>query len=53
MSADIKEGDLPKPPEFEIFHPSIKGVFSQWHLSPFGIGGERFGVAEQWRGLNA
>ena len=44
----LSEDDLPDPGRFAHFHPFIKGVFSQWHPTPFEIGGERFNCAEQW-----
>ena len=39
---------LPQPRDFSAFHPFIKGVFSQWHMTPFSIGGCSFVTAEQW-----
>lgn len=42
------EADLPVPDAYDIFHPFIKGVFSQWHPTPFVVNGERFATAEQW-----
>lgn len=40
--------DLPDPAAFEAFIPFIKGVFSQWHHTPFTLDGEPFVTAEQW-----
>lgn len=45
---DISEDDLPTPSAFSRFHPFLKGVFSQWHATPFVIDGRRFDTAEQW-----
>jgi ribA/ribD-fused uncharacterized protein len=39
---------LPDPSSFSTFMPFIRGVFSQWHATPFSIGGRRFVTAEQW-----
>ena len=40
--------DLPDPSAFTLFTPFIKGVFSQWHHTPFTLEGETFATAEQW-----
>jgi ribA/ribD-fused uncharacterized protein len=40
--------DLPDPADYREFHPFIKGVFSQWHVTPFTLDGRRFVTAEQW-----
>jgi ribA/ribD-fused uncharacterized protein len=48
----LTEGDLPDPSRFTRFHPFIKGVFSQWHPTPFEIDGETFNCAEQWMMLS-
>ena len=40
--------DLPAPEDFGTFHPFIKGVFSQWHHTPFELEGRTFVAAEQW-----
>ena len=40
--------DLPDPADYRQFHPFIKGVFSQWHATPFELDGRRFVTAEQW-----
>ncbi|HYE46354.1 MAG TPA: NADAR family protein [Caulobacter sp.] len=40
--------DLPDPAAFTDFHLFIKGVFSQWHATPFELEGRRFVTAEQW-----
>jgi ribA/ribD-fused uncharacterized protein len=40
--------ELPKPGAFKAFTPFIKGVFSQWHRTPFWLNGIAFGTAEQW-----
>ncbi|RZJ95560.1 MAG: NADAR family protein [Brevundimonas sp.] len=39
---------MPDPAAFDAFHPFIKGVFSQWHPTPFNLTGEWFVTAEQW-----
>jgi ribA/ribD-fused uncharacterized protein len=44
----ILEADLPVPQHFTSFHPFIKGVFSQWHPTPFEIDGLPLVTAEQW-----
>ncbi len=44
----IGEADLPAPEAFDRFHPFIRGVFSQWHRTPFAWGGLDFATAEQW-----
>lgn len=40
--------DLPDPSDYEAFYPFIKGVFSQWHQTPFELDGHQFVTAEQW-----
>ena len=40
--------DLPSPVAFARFHPFLKGVFSQWHYTPFALYGRHFVTAEQW-----
>lgn len=42
------EADLPDPSAFRSFHPFIRGVFSQWALTPFEIEGQAVNCAEQW-----
>ena len=44
----IEAGDLPDPAIFTVFHPFLKGVFSQWHATPFKLEGIDFATAEQW-----
>lgn len=44
----VRESDLPPASAFEEFHPFIKGVFSQWHPTPFKLQGMVFETAEQW-----
>jgi len=44
----VDEADLPDPAAYNAFHPFIKGVFSQWHPTPFVVNDERFVTAEQW-----
>lgn len=44
MSAE----DLPSVGGFQAFHPFLRGVFSQWHATPFDLEGVRFVTAEQW-----
>ena len=44
----VRESDLPPASAFEEFHPFIKGVFSQWHPTPFKLAGMVFETAEQW-----
>ncbi|MEM7665315.1 MAG: NADAR family protein [Pseudomonadota bacterium] len=39
---------LPDPTDFTVFHPFIKGVFSQWHHTPFTVDGRDFVCAEQY-----
>jgi len=48
VSRIITEADLPQAASFERFYPFIKGVFSQWHPTPFAIDGVAFDTAEQW-----
>ncbi len=48
----IFEKDLPTPEQFGSFHPFIKGVFSQWHPTPFEIDGLSLVTAEQWMMLS-
>jgi len=45
---DLTVADLPHAADFRTFHPFIKGVFSQWHMTPFELDGRRFVTAEQW-----
>ncbi len=40
--------DLPSPAAFASFTPFIKGVFSQWHRTPFRLDELDFVTAEQW-----
>lgn len=40
--------DLPDPSGFTAFTPFFKGVFSQWHHTPFDLAGRSFVTAEQW-----
>lgn len=40
--------NLPDPSAFAVFTPFIKGVFSQWHHTPFCLEGINFVTAEQW-----
>ncbi|KEO86650.1 GTP cyclohydrolase [Erythrobacter sp. JL475] len=44
----VTEEHLPTADSFDAFHPFIKGVFSQWHMTPFEIEGRDFVTAEQW-----
>ena len=44
----ITSADLPDPGTYSSFHPFIKGVFSQWHMTPFELVGLHFVTAEQW-----
>ncbi|WP_292965726.1 NADAR family protein [Novosphingobium sp. UBA1939] len=39
---------LPDPADFDTFVPFLKGVFSQWHFTPFNLDGQSFVAAEQW-----
>jgi len=48
LSAD----DLPHPDAFTRFHPFLKGVFSQWHITPFSVEGVAYNTAEQWMMAN-
>jgi ribA/ribD-fused uncharacterized protein len=43
----LQHEDLPDPATFEKFHPFIKGVFSQWHFTPFMLDGQQFVTGEQ------
>ncbi|MDJ0641537.1 MAG: NADAR family protein [Erythrobacter sp.] len=47
-SPKLREEDLPEPRDFESFHPFIKGVFSQWHHTPFEIDSIGYVCAEQY-----
>jgi ribA/ribD-fused uncharacterized protein len=40
--------DLPDPAKFRTFVPFLKGVFSQWHATPFVLDGLSMATAEQW-----
>lgn len=45
----IRSADaLPHPRDYPAFHPFLKGVFSQWHATPFVLEGLPFVTAEQW-----
>lgn len=44
----LTEERLPTAEAFDAFYPFIKGVFSQWHVTPFEIGDRIFVSAEQW-----
>ncbi len=44
----MRPDDLPSPADFDAFHPFLKGVFSQWHATPFDVEGLSFVTAEQW-----
>lgn len=44
----VTESDLPRWEDYTAFHPFMKGVFSQWHTTPFSIGDYSFVTAEQW-----
>lgn len=44
----LSPASLPDISAFTRFHPFIRGVFSQWHQTPFVIEGKRFVTAEQW-----
>jgi ribA/ribD-fused uncharacterized protein len=44
----IGKDQLPSPDDFSTFHPFLRGVFSQWHVTAFVIEGETFNTAEQW-----
>lgn len=47
-SPAITEADLPEAHTFSSFHPFIKGVFSQWHPTPFEVEGRKYTCAEQY-----
>ncbi|MEP1422811.1 MAG: NADAR family protein [Erythrobacter sp.] len=47
-SPEITEVDLPKAHNFATFHPFIKGVFSQWHPTPFEVEERQYSCAEQY-----
>ena len=44
----LSKGGLPDPSGYLEFAPFIKGVFSQWHHTPFQLKGRQFVTAEQW-----
>jgi ribA/ribD-fused uncharacterized protein len=44
----LTEAELPAADDFATFHPFIKGVFSQWHPTPFAVNGLMFACAEQY-----
>lgn len=44
----VSEADLPDAFAFSEFHPFIKGVFSQWHPTPFDADALHFTCAEQY-----
>lgn len=44
----LAEADLPQPLSFRSFHPFLKGVFSQWHPTPFELDGRQYNCAEQY-----
>lgn len=46
--APLGVADLPDPSAFSAFTPFIKGVFSQWHRTPFRLAEKDFVTAEQW-----
>jgi ribA/ribD-fused uncharacterized protein len=48
LMPSITKVSLPDPLEFSEFVPFIKGVFSQWHYTPFQLEGRQFVTAEQW-----
>jgi ribA/ribD-fused uncharacterized protein len=43
---------LPDPQAYQRFHPFLRGVFSQWHVTPFEVDGIVFNTAEQWMMTN-
>lgn len=47
-SPSMTDEHLPDARDFDAFHPFIKGVFSQWHKTPFSLAGRDFNTAEQW-----
>lgn len=47
-SPSLTVENLPVATEFSDFHPFIKGVFSQWHQTPFNLADKDFSTAEQW-----
>ena len=48
QSNPLSADDLPRAAEFDVFHPFIKGVFSQWHPTTINLEGRSFVTAEQW-----
>jgi ribA/ribD-fused uncharacterized protein len=44
----LRTEHLPQPADYARFHPFLKGVFSQWHHTPFDLHGHRYVTAEQW-----
>lgn len=47
-SPGVTEADLPRAHDYSSFHPFIKGVFSQWHPTPFELEGREYNCAEQY-----
>ncbi|NOW44169.1 hypothetical protein FHW96_000296 [Novosphingobium sp. SG751A] len=48
LMPSLSKTSLPDPLDYSEFVPFIKGVFSQWHHTPFQLDGMRFVTAEQW-----
>jgi ribA/ribD-fused uncharacterized protein len=48
LTPSLAKADLPDPSRFSEFYPFIRGVFSQWHRTPFLLEGRHFVTAEQW-----
>ena len=44
---ELRQSELPKAHDYDRFYPFIKGVFSQWHPTPFEWDGLSFNCAEQ------
>ncbi|MBF5089270.1 NADAR family protein [Novosphingobium sp. NBM11] len=48
LEPSVDNTDLPDPACYQSFMPFLKGVFSQWHFTPFTLEGLSFVTAEQW-----
>lgn len=47
-SPTLTAEQLPQASDYAAFQPFIKGVFSQWHVTPFNLCDRSFVTAEQW-----
>jgi ribA/ribD-fused uncharacterized protein len=48
IAPTVSMSDLPAAGAFARFEPFLKGVFSQWHRTPFTLHSRHFATAEQW-----